>query len=138
MQLPQTAEYALRAMAYMATLPRNQTIRSKDLSEATGIPAQYLSKVLRRLVVHSLLKSAKGHGGGFSLALPKDRIRYLDIFIAVGLKPTPDHCVFGWGGCDAEHPCPLHTSYSAFNNSFLDWATTTTLAHVETRPERPS
>ena len=48
MQLTQTAEYALRALAHMATLPDSAPRRAQDLSNDTGIPLPYLSKILRR------------------------------------------------------------------------------------------
>ena len=54
MLLPQTAEYALRAMAWLATIPQDEPVRARDLSQATGIPPHYLSKVLRRLVLADL------------------------------------------------------------------------------------
>jgi len=135
MKLPQSAEYALRAMAYLATQANGEPMTSKELAEATAIPWQFLSKVLRKLVVHKLLSSSKGHGGGFSLAMPASTIRYLDIFIAVGMQPELDRCVFGWGGCNTSHPCPLHESWSQFNESFLSWATKTTLADVTSLAE---
>ncbi|MBW2295571.1 MAG: Rrf2 family transcriptional regulator, partial [Deltaproteobacteria bacterium] len=68
MVLSQTAEYALRAMAWLATAPTREPVRAKDLSVATGIPSHYLSKVMRRLVLAGLLISQKGQGGGFLLA----------------------------------------------------------------------
>jgi DNA-binding IscR family transcriptional regulator len=50
MRLSQTAEYALRVLAYMATLPDNSPLRTRDIYEVTGIPPYYLSKIMRRLV----------------------------------------------------------------------------------------
>ena len=44
MFISQTAEYAIRAMSAIATLPEGIKIRAADLGRATGIPAPYLSK----------------------------------------------------------------------------------------------
>ena len=66
-----TTEYALRAMAIVALQPQDQPIPVKALSEAAGIPRHYLSKIMKKLVEAGLIKSQKGHGGGFSLAKPK-------------------------------------------------------------------
>lgn len=130
MFLPQTAEYALRAMAKLANTPKGEAVRAKDLSKQTGIPSHYLSKILRRLVVAGLLSSRKGHGGGFKLARPLQYIRFLDILLAVGYRTDPDRCSFGWGNCSATHPCPLHNAWSRLNNDFLEWAANTTLKDV--------
>ena len=64
MIISQTAEYAIRAMSAIATLPRGIKIRATDLGSGTGIPAPYLSKILRRLVLAGLLDSQNGAGAG--------------------------------------------------------------------------
>lgn len=131
--LSQTAEYALRAMAWMAASPHKEPIRAQDMSKESGIPAHYLSKILRRMVLAGLLESRKGHGGGFELARPPEQILFKDILAAVDAYPspgTPEHCAFGWGNCDPAHPCPLHIPWSRLHDSFHEWASTTTLAEV--------
>jgi Rrf2 family protein len=130
MVLSQTAEYALRAMAWLATAPTDEPTRAKDLSAATGIPTHYLSKVMRRLVLAGLLNSQKGQGGGFLLSRPPREIRFLDILTAVDAFPGAGHCAFGWGECDEIHPCPLHGSWSRLNEQLQSWAEGTTLADI--------
>lgn len=132
MYFNQTAEYALRAMAFLANLPRGQAARAVDLSEGTGIPTHYLSKVLRRLVVAGLLDSRKGHGGGFSLSRPPRRIKFREILKAADFEPDPRRCAFGWGSCDPQHPCPLHPAWSRLNETVTAWADETTLESVLT------
>lgn len=128
--LSATAEYALRAMAYLAGLPPGASARATDLEAATGTSAPYLAKVLRRLVIAGLLVSQKGHHGGFALARPPASIRFSDVLEAVGHRPDPGRCAFGWGECDPDAPCPLHDAWSQLTASFREWATTTTLASV--------
>ena len=131
LQLPQTAEYALRALAYMATLPPDQAVKAQDLSHATSVPVHYLSKVMRRLVTSGLVLSQKGHGGGFLLARPAAKISLGDVLAAGELGPTQlDRCAFGWGKCNARSPCPLHGSFSQLKELVHAWATRFTLADV--------
>jgi Rrf2 family protein len=128
--LSQTAEYALRAMAWLASTSPEAPVRARDLSEGTQIPAQYLAKILRRLVVSGVLESRKGHGGGFSLARPADQISFRDVLLAVDAYPAEERCAFGWGECDASRPCPLHEPWTRMSEQFTGWASTTTLAVV--------
>ncbi len=130
MLLSQTAEYALRAMAWLACHSPEQPVRAKDLSKETAIPVHYLSKILRRLVLGGLLASQKGQGGGFRLARPPQEIRFVDILAAVDAYPQPGRCAFGWGACDELTPCPLHESWSQLNEALSSWASTSTLAMV--------
>lgn len=130
MFISKTAEYAIRAMSAIATLPEGIKIRSSDLGRATGIPAPYLSKILRRLVLAELLVSQKGQGGGFSLSVPVAEISFIAILNAVDAFPTDGRCAFGWGNCDQLLPCPLHGAWSRLSHHIRDWANDTTLAEV--------
>ena len=130
MILSQTAEYAFRAMAWLAIMPPGKPMRVRDLSVATGIPSHYLSKVMRRLVLAGLLVSQKGQGGGFMLSKAPDEIPFIDILIAVDVYPTDGRCAFGWGECDEIRPCPLHGSWSQLKEQLRSWAEDTTLADV--------
>jgi Rrf2 family iron-sulfur cluster assembly transcriptional regulator len=132
--LSQTAEYALRAMAWLASISPETPVRAKDLSAGSGIPTHYLSKILRRLVLAGVLASRKGHGGGFTLSRPPDEIRFMEVLAAVDAFPSPNRCSFGWGACDQDHPCPLHEPWDSLNTAFRDWAFNTTLADVQQIP----
>ncbi len=127
-------EYPFRAMSNLALQPKNQPMPAKALSEATGIPQHYLSKIMKKLVEAGLVTSQKGHGGGFALGKPKKEIHYLDILVASGYEPHPNRCVFGWGECNYEAPCPLHDSWVGLNEAFKEWAMKKTLVDVRDRP----
>jgi Rrf2 family protein len=144
MLVSQTAEYAFRAMAFIASLPDGVAGRARDISAGTGIPAPYAAKILRRMVEHGLLLGQKGHGGGFRLARPRDQIRFLDILEASDEPVDQDRCSFGWGQCGAARPCALHHSMIELRQAVLQWASKTTLASLKTAgfspvlPERPA
>ncbi|MBW2360974.1 MAG: Rrf2 family transcriptional regulator [Deltaproteobacteria bacterium] len=130
MLFSQTGEYALRIMACLATTSPDTPVGARNLSEETGIPIHYLSKIMRRLVLAGVLTSQKGKGGGFSLARPRDQIRFAEVLEAVDAYPEAGRCAFGWGACNAAVPCPLHESWSQLSGSVRDWALSTTLADV--------
>ena len=130
MFLSQTAEYAIRAMSTIATLPTGSRVRATDLGESTGIPSSYLSKILRRLVLADLLVSQKGKRGGFALARPAGQIQFIEILYAINAFPAEGRCAFGWGHCEEVAPCPLHGPWSRLKDRVQDWANNTTLAEV--------
>ena len=107
-------------------------MRAADVSDATDIPAYYVSKILRRLVIAGILESRKGQGGGFSLARPVEEISFRDVLEAVDAYPPEDRCAFGWFACDASDPCPMHWTWSCLREAFGEWASQTTLADVRT------
>jgi Rrf2 family protein len=60
----------------------------KSIAEQENIPTHFLAKILQQLARKGLLKSSKGPLGGFSLNVPPDEIRLLDIIEALdGLEP---------------------------------------------------
>lgn len=102
----QTAEYALRAMVHLAATRSSTTLRSEEISRATCVPAKYLSKVLRDLVVAKLVSSQRGPNGGFTLSRPPKDISLYDVVQAVDPFQRIEGCPLG----DSSHIklCPLH------------------------------
>ena len=128
MYLSRPAEYALRAMTYVARLEPGKRILTRDLAEAIHVPAPYLSKIMRSLTANGILDAKKGHHGGFLITRPLEEVRFIDILRAVDFEPSADHCLFGLGSCDANNPCPLHFEWSILKGQIEDWARTHTLA----------
>ncbi len=130
MLFSQIGRYALRVMATFAIQPEGTKLRSQDLIDFTSVPPAYLSKVLRKLVESGLLNSQKGHHGGFSLAKASADIPLGDVLRAVDTKLEESTCVFGWGACGTDNPCPMHPLWAQLSDSVLQWSETTTLAAV--------
>lgn len=80
--ISQTAEYALRAMVFLAMNQDNAQVTER-IAGGTKVPASYLSKVLQSLYRAGLVKSQRGLGGGFSLAKAPATTTILEIINAV-------------------------------------------------------
>jgi Rrf2 family protein len=136
MLLNQTAVYGLRAMAILASLDPGEQINAQQLSARTGVPQQYLSKVMRKFVVTKLVRAKRGHGGGFSLLRPPRQIRLLDILQATDLD-LDSGCAFGFSRCDPSNPCSLHPLWSKLQDALTNWAGQGTLADLGPTTQRP-
>lgn len=103
--LSQTAEYALRAAVYLASVaPEVKT--AVAISDVVKIPVPYLSKVLQNLAKGRIVASQRGLHGGFSLARPTHEISVLDVVNCVDNLRRPSHCPLGIP--DHTGLCPLH------------------------------
>ena len=129
--LSQTAEYALRVMTSIALAQGAGPVRAKDLATRIHVPNHYLSKVLRKLVTSGLLRAERGHGGGFVLSRPAEKIRFIDVLDAVQVTAEAKHCIFGWRQCNSKKPCILHHRWSTVSESFHQWAQATSLADIQ-------
>jgi Rrf2 family protein len=88
--LSQTAEYALRAVVYLAQIGKPQTAR--EIAQVTHVPSGYLSKILQELSRAGALISQRGLGGGFALpGDPKDISLYSIVNVVDPIKRI-DHC----------------------------------------------
>jgi Rrf2 family protein len=111
-----TTEYAIRALAHMATLPPGERILARDLAAATGVPRQFLGKILHRLARLGLLDSAKGRGGGFRFLRPPDQILVAELVEAVEGEDIMRLCVLGLSECSDQAACPVHDQWVTFRD----------------------
>lgn len=103
----QTAEYALRAIAYLGDqFPNARTTR--QIAEATLVPSAYLSKVLQSLNRAEIVRSQRGIGGGMTLAVEPKDLNILTVINAVDPIRRIQECPLGLAAHGVEL-CPLHT-----------------------------
>ena len=130
MILSQSTEYALRIAAFLALNMERGPFRAREVASEAHIPVHYSSKILRKLVTAKILRSTKGHGGGFEIAQAPSKIRFIDVFEAMEGEIEPKRCVCGRDACSNKSPCILHFRWKELNEVFQDWARKTTLADV--------
>ena len=83
MQLTRAADYAVRAMVHMASLPTGARANRTDLAASIGCPEQFLSKVLQGLTKAGLISSHRGNSGGFELPPARLHTTVLEIVEAI-------------------------------------------------------
>lgn len=103
----QTSRYALRTLGYLAT-HRDRPVLAREIAAETGIPSNYLSKVLAQLRKRGFVTSRKGWGGGFRLKPSAGGTAIAAVLETFDGKRDAHACAFGLGRCDADDPCPLH------------------------------
>jgi Rrf2 family nitric oxide-sensitive transcriptional repressor len=101
----QTAEYALRAVAYLAQEGEPRTVA--QIAAATKVPPSYLSKVMQSLARAELVVSQRGLHGGFRLARPTDQLCIYDIVQAVDPIQRITKCPLDLPQ-HGKHLCKLH------------------------------
>ncbi|MDP7281977.1 MAG: Rrf2 family transcriptional regulator, partial [Candidatus Poribacteria bacterium] len=78
MLLSRSSEYAVQALLYIAK-SSDKMVLAKEISDRQSLALPFLGKILLSLVKGGLLKSQKGRGGGFSLAVPPDEITLIQM-----------------------------------------------------------
>lgn len=127
MLLPQTAEYALRALLYIAS--HEGPVRVGQIATAIDVPHNYLSKTLNQLVRAGLLTSARGPTGGFQLAVAADALA-LERVVSAFAGTRPRRCLLGLGTCGEVPHCAAHVRWSPVGTQVREFFATTTVADL--------
>ena len=111
--LPQTAEYALRAVCYIAEHEHAGPVPVPAIAASLDAPQNYLSKILHQLGTDQrVLRSLRGARGGYRLGLPPGELRLATI-VEPFLPPTEHRCIMGRTRCGDDAPCGAHVRWKA-------------------------
>jgi Rrf2 family protein len=102
----QTAEYALRVVAYLAAAG-GQAATTRQIAAGTRVPEGYLAKVLQSLSRAGLVHSRRGLHGGSVLARPADELTIYDVVQAVDPIRRITTCPLGLKS-HGSVLCPVH------------------------------
>jgi Rrf2 family protein len=84
MKLSSHEEYGLRCLLQVAHQGANGSASIPEISRNEGISTAYVAKLMRILRKGGLVKAARGKAGGYTLALPPERIYVGDALTILG------------------------------------------------------
>jgi len=100
MHLSSQEEYGLRCLLQLARHEGEAPLRIQDISEAEGLSAEYVAKLMRILRQGDLVSSTRGASGGYRLARRPEEISLWEAISVLGGPLFPD------GFCES-HPGAL-------------------------------
>lgn len=114
-----TGKYALRILGYLAGKPETW-VQGSQIAADTGIPANYLSKIMNQLRKKGYVESQRGWGGGFLLKKTILETRIDEVLTFIEGPRDETTCIFGLRDCDQQDPCPLHERWEAIRGGYHD------------------
>ncbi|MFI5252596.1 MAG: RrF2 family transcriptional regulator [Bacteroidota bacterium] len=130
-------EYALQAVLYLALKKPGEATSIRELTEHLKTPYHFMAKILQDLGYKGLLKSGKGHNGGFTLALPAKDITFLHIIEAIDGLNFMNGCVVGFGDCNDKAPCPLHDKWGPARDAMYKMIVSKSIAQMAKESKKP-
>lgn len=104
--LTRNTDYAVRAICYMAKV-KGRIVSVPELVDKIKMPRPFLRKILQILNKEGIVRSHKGIGGGFQLALPGSKV-YLTDLINIFQGPVRlNECFLKKTLCPDRSKCPL-------------------------------
>ena len=131
--LPRTAEYALRAVSYIAEHQDRGPVPVSEIAQALGAPQNYLSKTLYRLGALGVLESVRGVQGGYRLGGAPEQCRLASI-VEPFLAESDHHCIMGRVRCSDEVPCGAHRRWMVVLDTARSFFSELTMADLLTSP----
>jgi Rrf2 family protein len=107
MQITRQADYAVRAVAYLAQLGPDRRAATSQIAEEKHIPPSFLAKIVSQLSVAGLLQTSRGARGGVSLARDPEDISLLEVVEAIDGPIVLNECAVDHSACTFSEDCPL-------------------------------
>jgi Rrf2 family transcriptional regulator, iron-sulfur cluster assembly transcription factor len=143
MKLSKKAEYALRAVVAMARDEAGRTYSIQEIATAERIPLKFLEQILLILKNGDILRSKRGVGGGYQLAMPAVRIAVGSIVEAIDGPASVIDCTRAVGTslpceCGVIGGCAMGQTMAEVERLTRKWLKDTTVATIVERERQVS
>lgn len=132
--------YAFKALIHLAGAPSGQPVLIADLAKGENIPKKFLEFILLSLRKGGLLQSRIGKGGGYTLALPANKITIGSIVRILEGDIAPVQCLSTTNyarceECQDEATCGIRLTMDDVNVALSTVLDNLTLADMIDRSE---
>ncbi len=107
MQITRQADYALRAVIFLARMDGDEKASTSTIAEKQKIPPSFLAKIVSQLSLAGLIQTSRGARGGVSLAKKPEEISVLDVIEAIDGPVLLNECAGNPENCPFGLNCPL-------------------------------
>jgi Rrf2 family protein len=119
MQITRQADYAVRAVLYLARLGQEERAATSQVAQEQHIPPSFLAKIISQLSIAGLLHTSRGARGGVTLAREARDITLLEVIEAIDGPIMLNECVGESGTCTFEEECPLRPVWCEAQNELV-------------------
>lgn len=130
MQITRQADYALRAMLYLARNDPAQRASTSQIAEIQQIPPSFLAKIISQLSIAGLIHTSRGARGGVTLARPIEEISLLDVVEAIDGPILLNECTHSAESCPFGEECPIHPIWCSAQQELVNKLKSTKFAEL--------
>jgi Rrf2 family protein len=134
MQITRQADYALRAILYLAQLPPNLRAATSQIAEEQNIPPSFLAKIISQLSIAGLIHTSRGARGGVSLARQPGDITILEVVEAIDGPISLNECCADPESCPFGEKCPLRPLWCETQSELVGRLRNTTFNQYVVQP----
>lgn len=130
MQITHQADYAIRAILFLAQKESDARVATSEIATAYAIPPSFLTKIISQLSIAGIIHTSRGARGGVSLARPASQISVLDVLEAIDGPITLNQCVNDPSICCNSKECLIHVFWVETCADFVDRLRNTTFENL--------
>ena len=130
MQITRQADYAVRAVLYLARLEPNQRAATSQVAQEQHIPPSFLAKIISQLSIAGLLHTSRGARGGVTLAREPKEITLLEVIEAIDGPIMLNECVSENSICTFDDECPLRPVWCDAQEELVSRLKNTNFQHL--------
>ena len=119
MQITRQADYAIRAVRYLAKHGSDERVATSTVAKEMQIPPSFLAKIISQLSIAGLLNTSRGARGGVSLARESKDISVLDVVEAIDGPILLNECIGSNKPCVFEDDCLVHPIWHEVQESLV-------------------
>lgn len=135
MRLTTKGRYAVTAMLDLALYAKDTPVSLADISARQNISISYLEQLFSKLRKNSLVRSARGPGGGYRLSRPEDFIFVMEIIDAIDESIDATRCQ-GKGDCHDGKQCLTHELWEDLSLQIRKFLSGISLGELVARKEQ--
>lgn len=130
MQITRQADYATRAVLYLARNRNGKRVATSQVAKEQQIPSSFLAKIISQLSIAGLLHTSRGAHGGIALARNPEQITLLQVIEAIDGPIHLNICVGKEGVCSFEDNCPIQLVWCDAQNELITKLRNTNFAEL--------
>jgi FeS assembly SUF system regulator len=116
LRIAKLTDYATGLMVQLCQSPQRR-VSAQQLATELGLPQPTVATLLKRLGRAGLVTSARGAGGGYSLARAPASISVADVVAAIEGLPSLTECARADGHCGLEKDCATRQHWRVLNRA---------------------
>ncbi len=130
MQITRQADYAVRAVFYLAQRDPVARVTTAEIAEKQHIPLTFLAKIIAQLSTAGLVRSTRGAHGGVALARPAGEISLLDIVEVIDGPMLLNECVADPTACPLGADCAVQHIWCDVQSELVERLAHTSFAYL--------
>ena len=134
MQITKQADYALRAIVFLAQIGKDEKASTSKIAKAQKIPPSFLAKIISQLSIAGLIHTSRGARGGVSLAKEPEDISVLDVIQAIDGPVILNECTENPDACPFQSSCPLFKIWCDARDMLINKLSGATFSSVNVTP----